>query len=414
MLTITHKARFYIVCQVATLYVFTIIGCAGNGQNTNTSITSSRTKWSYQASESDGVVPGTLKGLAANGDHILAGISVPNLAGAVIALNPKDGARLWIASPLDTWHGGSGPITAGSRVFTIGLRGTNTSDVTVFGLSGGDGRVLWKNPLNLRFANQNPLLADTDRVYVRGLVETGATKGERLLLALSAETGKPVWRVEALASPAVALAPDAERLYIGTQDGILVVLDTRSGREVQRYKLSEGPVVAVLLSGNLVTWLDLDGVQIVDLSTGKALWKKQVSLDARGPFWPHNKFLAPMTKYPARLTGNRLYYMTVAASEVRAVEFETGKPVWSHPIPKDVDPSVFEVVGNHVVYATHNDTEDVNAQEIALHWLDSATGTVQATDTIQQAHIPGRTDAMVHEGNLLITTRSSVIALTGP
>src|SRR5690606_4308415 len=107
-----------------------------------------------------------------------------------------------------------------------------------------------------------------------------------------------------------------------------------------------------------IVWLDIGGVRFVDPVTGKVLWRKDMSLDVRGPFWPYNRYLSPRTGYPVCISGNRLYIASVAESEIRSVDLENGNIVWAHPIPKTVDPSVFQVVGSHLVYAMHNDTDE--------------------------------------------------------
>ena len=70
------------------------------------------------------------------------------------------------------------------------------------------------------------------------------------------------------------LAPDAKVIYIGTDDGHVIALDPRDGREKWRYA-TRGPVLeSPVLSGDLLILSnEADQVYALDRATGKFRWQ---------------------------------------------------------------------------------------------------------------------------------------------
>jgi alcohol dehydrogenase (cytochrome c) len=121
-------------------------------------------------------------------------VYIQDTASSVYALNLDTGALRWkhaVAAPND---GPNGVTVSGSRLFAA-------TDTTAFALDAATGRPLWSRRLVNRFEQFIAVapLVDRGRVY---LSTQGFPPGGRgALYALSAATGKVVWRFQTIAKP---------------------------------------------------------------------------------------------------------------------------------------------------------------------------------------------------------------------
>lgn len=150
-------------------------------------------------------------------------------------------------------------------------------------------------------------ISDDARVYVP--LASGA------LVALDADTGAQVWRVDALQTP-LQPASDGDGLYV-VADAALVALDAASGAE--RWRVPLTAVVSAPLaarSGWIVVGLDTGEVLAVRAVDGSAVWRRTypTSLVSR-----------------AVIHGDRLY-LPGADGRVRAARIGDGTLVWEQPV----------------------------------------------------------------------------------
>ena len=121
-------------------------------------------------------------------------VYVQDTASSVYALDLETGALRWkhgLAAPND---GPNGLTVSGARVF-------GATDTTAFALDAGTGRSIWSRRLVNRYEQFVAVapIVDRGRVY---LSTQGFPPGGRgALYALSAATGKVVWRFETIAKP---------------------------------------------------------------------------------------------------------------------------------------------------------------------------------------------------------------------
>jgi outer membrane protein assembly factor BamB len=127
-----------------------------------------------------------------------------------------------------------------------------------------------EDPKPQEFASPAALVSSdpgADRLFV------GSHEG--VFFALEARTGRVLWKrkIGSVSSRPV-FAPDARLLYVGTDDGHVIALDPQNGKEAWRYP-TRGPVLeSPVLSGDLVILSnEADQVYALDRANGKFRWQ---------------------------------------------------------------------------------------------------------------------------------------------
>ena len=151
-------------------------------------------------------------------------------------------------------------------------------------------------------------------------------------------------------------------IYIGTEQGILLGIDTNTGEQVLRCQtLSEQAIrTTPVVSGKLVIYGDWDGVLYAnDNSTGALAWKYDTKQDGTFP-WP-NSILTSLV-----VEGESVYFAG-KSNRLYSLDVRTGKKNWHYSSPTDQWLIGGPVLDNGVVYLGSSDQR-------LFHAIDAASG----------------------------------------
>jgi outer membrane protein assembly factor BamB len=92
--------------------------------------------------------------------------------------------------------------------------------------------------------------------------------------ALSAQTGKPRWKVSVRAQVVTGAAVDAQHVFVGTHQGELIALDREKGQVLWATALSSVPMATPTVDGSSV-YVHTNDNQVVSLNTtdGRVNWQ---------------------------------------------------------------------------------------------------------------------------------------------
>jgi len=203
----------------------------------------------------------------------------------------------------------SGPIVVGDQVFITETQDKKNEVVTAFQIS--DGQQLWQT--SWEGSMKVPFFASSNGSWIRAT---------------------PAW--------------DDGRLYVGGIKDVLVCLDGENGDVIWKRDFpadtgSPNPAFGFasspLVDGEFVYVQAGGGFQKLNKLTGETVWK---SLDDGGGM-SGSAFSSP---HIATLAGKR-QAIVLTRTKLNGVDLETGKPLWSQPIPayrgmNIVTPTVFE------------------------------------------------------------------------
>jgi len=146
--------------------------------------------------------------------------------------------------------------------------------------------------------------------------------GDHYIYALGANTGQLVWKYEASdvvhSSPAIANG----KLYIGCWDGTLYALNAKDGHLVWKVQTGKDPSrfmegipgSVAIANGVLVFGSRDNNIYAFDANSGKQLWKQ-----SNDGSW--------VISSPA-IENNTVYMTTSDSMKFRALELQTGKPIF--------------------------------------------------------------------------------------
>lgn len=196
--------------------------------------------------------------------------------GHIVGLDRADGSRKWVYDrstvPLLSLRGNSAPV------FVDGVVYSGEDNGKIIALRASDGAPLWEQVLSPgegrteidRLQDIDGQIAIADNVvYATGY------KGQTV--ALSAQTGRPLWTHELGTYGGVALS--ASQVYLTDADANLYALDLRSGssqwkQDALKYRWLGEPSV----QGDAVVVGDLEGwVHWLSINDGKLLARERVS-----------------------------------------------------------------------------------------------------------------------------------------
>jgi alpha-amylase len=182
--------------------------------------------------------------------------------GNLYALDARTGSVLW-ATPLGLIV--AKPAVAGEIVYSGAfIVDENSGDATgaIIALSAGSGREIWRRPVN-GYQISSPAIDD-------GVVYTGSPTG---LLALNALTGDLLWEAPigfSQSSPFLTY----DMVYIGAENGNLYALDRSDGIERWRFATGGSVISSPKAAGDLVYTGSEDGnIYAVDFASGEEVWR---------------------------------------------------------------------------------------------------------------------------------------------
>ncbi|WP_141576653.1 PQQ-binding-like beta-propeller repeat protein [Actinomadura sp. WMMA1423] len=168
-----------------------------------------------------------------------------------------------------------------------------------------DGKVLWK-----RFSGDEYLISTP--AVAGGRVFVGSEKG--ILLAFDARTGEPRWKYRAAQRIVTGPAVASGLVYAFSQDGVLHAVDARTGK--LRWQRTVGGTQAdPIVAGGLV-YCGGDALNALDASGGAVRWRR-----------------GGADRTPAVADG--AVYVPGGKS-LSAYDASTGRPRWTYPSPKGV------------------------------------------------------------------------------
>lgn len=164
----------------------------------------------------------------------------------------------------------------------------------------------------------------TEAAVVDGIVYVGGNDGS--LYAITAKSGKPVWRYETDGRVYVGPAIADGLAYITTDSGILSAIDIKDGSERWRVTLSSqswyitNTIIPTVAVANGTVYIGGMGILLAfDASNGHQSWALETDGSAMS-----SPSIAAGTLYSVSLDG-RLY----------SVEAETGLQLWSYGTPAE-------------------------------------------------------------------------------
>lgn len=230
------------------------------------------------------------------------------------AVRAVDGTAVWSWSGAHPLYGEA--LVTEDRVYFVDESG----DLVCLGRL--DGTLQWRTPLRAPGAAQNAApenptfnhRAPSPIIDAKGVLYVGAPDGG--IHALRAKTGKPLWRHDARAPIYAPLALRGSELIAACFDGSLVVLGTRTRREVARARLG-GPLVSAPV---------VAGDRIVVGARDYLLYA--VTASKLAPAWSISYWFSWVESTP-RLADGVLYIGGSDLRRVSAIDPATGRRLWA-------------------------------------------------------------------------------------
>ena len=181
--------------------------------------------------------------------------------------------------------------------------------------------------------------------------------------AIAANRGTVNWKID-LGSVSSRPVINYGRIYVGTDDGAIVCLDTLDGEEKWRYA-TRGPVLETpVLAGDMVFFSnEADQVYALEESTGKFRWQYKGDTPEEYTLRGH----------AGVVVDDGLLFTGFANGTMVALRTNTGSVAWMTSLKGDADRFV-DVDGTPVV---SGDTLFVTSSAGGVYALDKATGLVR-------------------------------------
>jgi outer membrane protein assembly factor BamB len=189
---------------------------------------------------------------------------------------------------------------------------------------------------------------------------------------------------------------DRGYMYVGTDDGILLCLDTQTGREIWRYAtlgpILETPVIVDLPQAKKPTTLvvfsnEADQVYALDAVKGELKWQYKADTPEEYTLRGH----------AGVRVGGDLVYTGFANGTMVALRLETGSVAWLTSLKGDAD----RFVDVDATPAVLGDTVYVTSSSGGVWGLDGATGLVRWRAALDTAGNDGSTGALTTDGERL-------------
>jgi outer membrane protein assembly factor BamB len=202
----------------------------------------------------------------------------------------------------------------------------------------------WKQVVNDRSLDHKPQEFASPATAASGdVVYVGSHGGD--FCALDAASGKPIWR-RAIGSVSSKALVDRGRIFVGTDDGALLSLDTFDGAQKWRYQTKGAILHEPVAVGELIVFAtDADHVVAVERATGK--WRWQYDRETPEEF--------TLRGHAGVGAGAGQVYVGFADGFLVALTGERGEAVWVRSLRGKaehfVDVDATPVYANGVVYA---------------------------------------------------------------
>ena len=161
------------------------------------------------------------------------------------------------------------------------------------------------------------------------------------LVVVNKATGELVWKFNGDYSHGdIRYVIEDNVIYVGTEDGFLFALDSKTGKSIWQTKSPGLPYYFQIDNGTLVIVHDENYASGYDTKTGKQNWLLDVGMDT--------------SRYPWNfiLTGDGVIYISSTVNRtVYAIDVGTGKILWTwnHYRPQD-DAYMLKALDNNVLY----------------------------------------------------------------
>jgi len=161
------------------------------------------------------------------------------------------------------------------------------------------------------------------------------------LVVVNKATGELVWKFNGDYSHGdIRYVIEDNVIYVGTEDGFLFALDSKTGKSIWQTKSPGLPYYFQIDNGTLVIVYDENYASGYDTKTGKQNWLLDVGMDT--------------SRYPWNfiLTGDGVIYISSTVNRtVYAIDVGTGKILWTwnHYRPQD-DAYMLKALDNNVLY----------------------------------------------------------------
>jgi outer membrane protein assembly factor BamB len=312
--------------------------------------------------------------------------------GGVACLLPEDGKLKWIM-PLGL-PDLSTPVAARGRLYIIDYHST------LFALEADSGVPVWYQRTGLEAAHQFEPLVGASRVYVTGESNHGRRSPiNQTIVAYSVRDGREMWRFTQAGWAKYVLDESAGALFLAHSDGRLITLDAGSGRTRQTSKVGEGPFDLVASSHALV-WIEPNHIRCLSIPALNHRWRRDLSISERPA--------SPTTGLPVGIRDNTLYCASLPERRIYALDLTNGRTKWSSRTMGDVEPSLFLVRDDCVVYGVTNE------HGADLYWLRRADGR-----PLTQVSVGGQIRVGYHvmdgsDSGIYVGTSTSIQALPHP
>ena len=265
---------------------------------------------------------------------------------------------------LEWKHQTSGVVYA-SPVISDGVVYIGSTDSVFYAIEAGSGKEKWRyhsgNTIQSSAAVYNHLIYFESGNRLFALTARGKLKWERDLCDGVVNNQMDPWDFYH-SSPYI----HDGILYIGTEQGILLGIDAKSGEQVLRCQtISEQAIrTTPVVSGGLVIYGDWGGVMYAnDISTGALAWKYDTKQEGTYP-WP-NSILTKLV-----VEGESVYFAG-KSNRLYSLDVRTGKKLWHYSSPTDQWLIGGPVVSDGVVYLGSSDQHlfhAIDASDGALLW----------------------------------------------
>jgi outer membrane protein assembly factor BamB len=244
------------------------------------------------------------------------------------AFNASTGFKIW-STPISSAPGGSIPIAVADGYFyTLGKQG-------VICLDASTGALVWSS--DYKCISPSPSVSNGYNYFGTG----------HSIVALNAGTGIKLWEHqtadEAVSSPAV----DADHVYVNTQDGVLLCLDTASGTKIWNYTMVwtdsfySSPTAAY---GYVYVGSGDGNVYAFDASTGAKIWNYTTLNRDQGYGIQSSPAIA-----------NGAVYVGADDGYLYAFNASTGNKLWSYKIGEPQHMRCSPAIANGYIYMGSQD-----------------------------------------------------------
>lgn len=196
------------------------------------------------------------------------------------------------------------PVVSGDHVLIVDVEGV------VRAYTAESGEEVWRRSLGSRTSvHSTPLLLDGTRLFV------ATDKG--ILVLLDTATGDVIWETSVGLPVRSGTASDGHRIYVPTTRGVLLAVDARTGAVAWQFAVVN-PLVRVatpaVKAGGLIFGASDGAVRRLDTTNGALEWSREAGA---------------VVNAPPQWT-DRVVYVGTMGRELMALDPDTGAILWRH------------------------------------------------------------------------------------